>query len=427
MKRTLGILALALLVLAGCGPRDTSITVSGYVYDSTGAPLAGVRVQVADRPLATTAADGSFSVDQVKAPYRLIVELAPDRFAVYDGLTVADPQVYEPGLSASPPEATIEGGVTGTAAGNRLAVAFASPDGFGINLDPSAAGTTPYSLTAGLFDSSVTGRLYALEWTTDPDDNADVFSGYASSGDLTVSGGGVFGGNDLALDPAPSTHDLEVTLTAPAADYDLFALTGGLRPWPTEAMGIPLLHTVHDTAIPNPATVRSPNLPGARTALALLVAEPGGTDAVGTVWTSVPATDTAANLTMPARPALQAPADGATNVGPGAAFSWSQPGGGLAAFIVSGPIDLIGFTAAASFELPDLASFGASYGAGASYDWSVLAFRLEGEVESAVDELVQGDAGRVLLLRIVTPLLGGFGLNEAGYVVRSPERSFTTP
>lgn len=427
MKRSFALPALLLLVLAACSPKSTALTVNGFVYDASGAPLAGVRLQIADRPLTTTAADGSFSVDQVQAPYRLIVEFDTDRFAVYDGLTSAAPQIFDNDLSVSLPDATITGDVTGTAAGNRAVVTFASPGGLGFDSNTSAAGSTPYSLTANLFEPIATGRLYALEWTLDGDNNADTFTGYAASGELTVAGGGTFPNQDLALAPAPSTHDLAVSLNYPNSDYDLRALTGGLRPWPAGGLGIPMLHTVL-TPVPDPATVRTPNLPSARTTVNLLVEEPGGGDVIGAAWTSVAAGDTAASLTVPGRLALLTPADAATNVGPGTPFSWSNPAGGLVVFTINtGPIQLVGFTADTSFELPDLSSFGAAYGAGAGYGWGLFAFGFDGLAEATADALVQGDAGRLLLLRIIYPLLAGFGLDEGGYAVASPERSFTTP
>ena len=427
MKRNLIVLFLSLFVLAACGPRNTSATVTGHVYGPWGQPLAGVRVQIADRPLATTAADGSFAVDGVTTPYRAVVEFASDEYAVYDGLTTTEAHFYRPTPTVSPPQATVEGNLTGTVAGRRAAVSFASTNGFGFNLGNAQDGSTPYSLDAALVDTTATGRLYALEWTTDGGGNADVFTGYAVSGDLTLSGGGIFSGQDLALDPAPSTHDLTVSLTAPASDYDLHALTAALRPWPNEYRSIPLVHTALGAPLASPATVRSPNLPSAYTALVLLVSEPGGTDSVGAAWTTVPATETSASLTVPARPQLLAPADGATNVGPGAAFSWTQPAEGLAAiFLSTGPVSLIGFTAGTEFELPDLSSFGTSYGAGAAYSWGVLHFRLEDT--ATADDLVREGGGSGLLNRLTFALLSGLSLDGGnGHAVLSTERGFTTP
>lgn len=52
------------------------------MYEPWRTPLAGVRVQIADRPLATTAADGSFTVLGVSPPYRAIVEFASGNYAV---------------------------------------------------------------------------------------------------------------------------------------------------------------------------------------------------------------------------------------------------------------------------------------------------------------------------------------------------------
>ncbi|WP_456447013.1 hypothetical protein [Oceanithermus sp.] len=428
MKRNLLILSLFLFVLAACGPRNPSATVNGHVYGPWGQPLAGVRVQIADRPLATTAADGSFTVDGVSTPYRAVVEFASDEYAVFDGLTTTEAHFYRPqAFGGSPPQATVEGSLTGTVAGRKAAVAFASTNGFGFDLDNAQDSSTPYSLDAALPDTTATGRLYALEWTTDAGGDADVFTGYAVSGDLTLSGGGLFSGQDLALDPAPSTHDLTVSLAAPVSDYDLRALTASLRPWPNEYRSIPLVHTALGAPLASPATVRSPNLPSAYTALVLLVSESGGTDSVGAAWTTVPATETSASLTVPARPQLLAPADGATNVGSGAAFSWTQPAEGLAAILLStGPVSLIGFTAGTEFELPDLSSFGTSYGAAAAYSWAVLHFRLEGT--ATADDLVREGGGSGLLSRLTFPLLSGLSLDGGdGHAVVSAERGFTTP
>jgi len=427
MKRNLIVLFLSLFVLAACGPRKTSATVTGHVYGPWGQPLAGVRVQIADRPLATSAADGSFAVDGVTTPYRAVVEFASDEYAVYDGLTTTEAHFYRPTPPGTPPQATVEGNLTGTVAGRKAAVTFASAKGVGSDALGSQAGSTPYSLDAALVDTTATGRLYALEWTTDAGGNADVFTGYAASGELTLVSGGLFSGQDLALDPAPSTHDLTVSLAAPSGDYDLYAFITSLRPWPATDRGLSIGHTVFSAPVPVPATVRSPNLPSARTELVLLVKEAGGTNVTGGVWTNVPATETSASLTVPARPQLLAPADGATNVGPGAAFSWTRPAGGLAMLGLSvGPVTLTGYTAGTEFELPDLSVFGTSYGAAAAYTWRLAHFDLGGM--DATDDLVREGSGSNLSVRLFLPLAFGRTVDGgSGHVILSAERGFTTP
>ena len=414
--------AVFLLLLAGCGPKKTTTSVQGTVLLSGETPFAGARVLIEGHPLATTDASGKFAVTDVEPPYRIVIETDTNEFVVFTGVTSPNPTLRV-GNSPSAYHTTLEGELQNTVAGRKAGLSLASPAALGAKYADTTGATLPYAIDAYLIKPSTSGRLYALEWTPNIDGNADSFTGYGSTAELNLANGAPMAGLDIALDPVPATLNLEIGASVPA-DYDVLATTAGVRLWPEEQLGFSLLTASFDSSIPLPVTVHAPDLPGARMVANVIVSKPGGTQPIGATWASVPAAAATADLTVPARPVLLGPADGATGVGVGSELTWTAPTGSLSLLQLNGDIDLNAYTNEPRFTLPDLSAFGTDYGSAAGYTWNVLVFGLEGFTD--VDSILT-DNGVLPPLGLLTASVIGMPLNASGYFVLSPERGFTTP
>ena len=415
--------AVLLLLLAGCGPRKTTTSIQGTVLSGSETPFAGARVLIEGRPLVTTDADGKFTITDVEPPYRIVVETDSNEFVAFAGVTTPNPTLRV-GNASSAYHTTLEGELQNTVAGRKAGLSLASPAALGAKYADATGATLPYAINAALLTQPTSGRLYALEWAFNIDGNADAFTGYGSSANkLTLVNGASQSGLDIALDPVPATLDLEISASVPA-DYDVLATAAGVRLWPEEQLGLPLLTASFDSTTPLPVTVRAPDLPGARMVAVLIVSEPGGADAIGVTWASVPVTAASADLAVPARPALLGPADGATGVGAGSELTWTAPAGSLSLLLLNGDVDLIAYSSEPHFTLPDLSAFGTDYGSAAAYIWKAVSFRLEGFGD--VDSMLT-DHHVLPPLALMTAAIVGTPINASGYFVLSPERGFTTP
>ncbi len=416
--------AVFLLLLAGCAAKKTPpplADIHGTVLLDRTTPYPGARVLIEGHPLATTDADGKFTVTDVELPYRTVIEMGSTSFIVYDGLTTALPTFGPPFAVRG---ALLKGEVQGAAGGRDLAVSLASPAALGYDDLPPTIDPGPrlYSIDAKMLTPSATGRVYALEWTRDASGKVDAFTGYGTTAELFLADGDHLTGLDITLDPLPAAHDLQVSASAPS-DYDVLGVITGVRPWPEDQLGLSLLTGFAPP--PFPATVRAPHIPGARMMLELFVAEPGGSDIAGISWTSVPVIAPSASLTFPVpRPQPLGPADGATGVGAGGELSWTTSAGSLSMLQLTGDVMIFAYTNEPRFTLPDLSAFGADYGSAAVYTWKVYEFGLEGL--TSTDALLESrEAPQSGLLYA---LLAGKIFNErGGYFVTTPERTFTTP
>jgi len=90
------------LLFAGCGnqaPSNSGVEVQGKIIDECGAPLPYKTVVIPGHDPVLTAADGTFTVSNVTAPYDLVIGNAllnregPGELAllIYHGLTKPDP------------------------------------------------------------------------------------------------------------------------------------------------------------------------------------------------------------------------------------------------------------------------------------------------------------------------------------------------
>jgi hypothetical protein len=209
----------------------------------------------------------------------------------------------------------------------------------------------------------VTVTVHALQWTEGPADLPSAYHGAGSAagvllGDLTAA-------TDVAIPLAPvtqgdvTTHAVAPLGYQPAVDVYLVYDDGA---W----ISIGWDPTAE-------VTFAAPDLADARVAVRAR-AVLNGTTTSAVVGGVSPGDDV--TLTLPMPPEQLAPADGAVDVAAGTVFSWRPAASihilGMIA-IADGPWIAV-ITADASAALPDLAPYGMSPPAGASYGWSVSAW-----------------------------------------------------
>lgn len=364
------------------------LTVQGRAVDPLGFPLADVHVSVAGLPSTTTAADGTFTVPGVVAPYDLVLfTLGKGRtVTVYAGLTRPDPTVaiYQDGLTgagAAARSATVTGTVTAGDAnpgGDYQGVLVASAQlpaidmpfawGGGVSAPPSSWTWAPSWFGAATLGSSV----LAIQWHVDPSMAAPT-AYWMGTADVTLTDGETASVPPIALSSTPAITT-QGTIDLPA-HYALDQISAQLAP----AAGGPAFPLFWDTN--GGATTFTYVLPAMGQGELRLCARASSTDPAHDDDVALGCVDAAGlatvDLPVPAAPRPYAPAKGANAVGMDTTFSWQPLAGGVHALEVrpedDAPAYLV-FTAAARTALPTVGPAELLLPSGAAYTWRVRGF-----------------------------------------------------
>lgn len=199
-----------------------SITVTGYVKDIDGEPIAGATVIIKGKAPTTTGAGGNFSVSNVTVPYeiRLIISGFQQSAVVYQGLTRSDPTLFYLTSTTPMKSATISGTVP-PAAGKTTMVFFVSG---------TKAWSTVANPTNGTYlifadwkgsTSSYTGNLQVLRWTSNPNGLPLQYDAYGSENNVTISNGGAFTNNNFVASDFtdPAEQNITGSITRPSSSY----------------------------------------------------------------------------------------------------------------------------------------------------------------------------------------------------------------
>lgn len=227
------LLCLSLVICVGCGSVKNGnnpdgggngaqgITVTGTIRGGT----QGVTVRIVGKPAVTSGAGGSFTFTDVSPPYDLYTlgssgfgTLAVPTVFYFQGLTRSDPIVSAPQpffeILPFAGSATINGTKSGnTDTTNPMMIVWDS--GGAQTVAPSS-----YSFTATWLPEAATrqGTLYGFQFSRKATGAPDVFTGYASSGQTTISEN-TTATIDLVM-AAPTTAALTGAITAPAGFPD---------------------------------------------------------------------------------------------------------------------------------------------------------------------------------------------------------------
>jgi len=418
------------------------VDVSGVVRGYSGSTAPGVEVLIPGHGKVITDDEGRFSFADVVAPYQIIIRSDATHFTVYDGLTRAEPVLY--GYSSgSSYTATLEGTVSGTTSGRRLAIALDSSGALFINTLSTSDTSTAYSAQAYLISPAASGKLHALEFTEDADGNVSAFNGYATYPDTVyLAAGGTFSGLDMSLGPVDD-HYVNVNIANLSSSFSVTTLFSGVRFAPPSSPGF-RIQTARYSSPADSVNVLIPELDGAYTQITAFISEatsssPGSGSAlplgiegvnsqvvlptVGAVWKSVPTTATRVILDAPKRPELQGPADGAADVSPDTVFSWDADPGAFMQVKFYGPVSINYYTDKTEVQLPDLSEFGVSYNSGDSYTWEVEAINL-GDYYDTLDGYASPNSLSPYAFYL-SLYFGGNPGSADGYLLISSGRGFT--
>jgi len=237
------------------------VDVSGVVLDFGSAPVSNVEVLIVGQSLTTTDAEGRFNYSNVIAPYTVIVQNTANNFYVYEGLTKTDP-VIPADLFASSLGAGISGTVNNTTSGRALGISMLAAAVLGGTTITSQDSHTGYSFGTLLLAPSTSGRLYALEWTKDANNNPVDFTGYGSyPSEVYLATGGSFEDLDIDLQPISSSKSMVVSVDLPD-NAVLNTLSASVRFAAPNETSLSL--STHWASNPgtNNVTIRSPGLSG---------------------------------------------------------------------------------------------------------------------------------------------------------------------
>ncbi|HET8986740.1 MAG TPA: hypothetical protein VFN03_13375 [Trueperaceae bacterium] len=394
----------------------TGLTVNGRVRGVFDSPLAGQHVVIQGHET-TTADDGTFTLSGLSWPYDVAVYRLDGDGAVhvFEALT-SDSPVLWPAASAllatvQPKSATLTGTVLEGGAvpvGSVLKVCLAGFTVVVTDCDIVGAGETTYALEGHWFSSdSVAASLHALMYTVLGNGSVAAYDGYVTV-DLSLGDGAVLV-SDLPPLEDVSAVPLNIAFDVPGS----MAVTGAqvtARFSDTFAMHLPTPPLVNQDSL----VTLVPSIPG--TTFDVFA---GATDAFA--WrAALPAGNV--TMSLPAQPALIAPANGATGIDLDTEFSvdtdgliaihtWSSQDGGPRITLT---------TPRSTVTVPDTTPFGLPVLGGAQYLWSARAqVAADMNVAAAEGELV----GFELMAR---PTVGGQGMAAAGGFANSEEtRSIT--
>jgi Carboxypeptidase regulatory-like domain len=387
------------------------ITVSGTVTDEYGSPAPGQTVSItsgAFQGSAVSDANGAFSVAGVPTPYTATVLDSGGKYAVqYQGLTRADPSLFDPIVVSPPYSATVAGQLDGAAipvpTGDRATVEFVSPQtglansSIAVPVSGNFSGTV---IWAG--PTTTTGTLYALELHAVGGLPVD-YPGYGTRSGVLLENMGTLSGQDVALSSV-TTGTVSGTVTTPAG----YAVTGKamfFQPAANAVFGI-----VEDSSTSTSFSYTTPSISDATFTLVVTAQGTSGGSAL-VKKAGLAANESGVALTIPPAPMLSLPVNAATGVTVTTPFSWTSfTGVYLVIFSTGAGPSYAVFSAATTVTIPDLSSEGFPLPASAPFTWEVYGFGPTTSVDSLA---VPG--GFINLLYLLD-----------GYTAVSQGRTFTT-
>jgi hypothetical protein len=355
---------------------DQTITVSGFVKDFDGEPVAGVPVIIKGKAPVTTDANGAFTVSNVSKPYEARVIFSTDQAAiVYQGLTRSDPTLIYLGITSIWKTATISGFVP-PAAGKVTRVFFVSSTmAWSTDADQ---GTGSYTLSVNWRGTanSMSGTLQVLRWTQNSSGLPSQYDAYGFENNLTVSSGGNFPNNNFAVADLtdPPEQNISGSIARPTSSYVLTSKT--LYLFLGDA-GI-YLGQESGAGLSDNFSYVVPSITGATFGVdvdATLSATPtnrytnynkrgiaGGSSGI--------------TVNLASAPQLNIPAHNGSGIDTTTQFLWTMGSGGGICVLYIYPSNFVGpsfyiFTASNSSSIPNLAPQGLGLPSNLSYTWQV--------------------------------------------------------
>jgi hypothetical protein len=355
---------------------NQTITVSGFVKDSDGEPVAGVPVIIKGKAPVTTNANGAFTVSSVSKPYEARVIFSTDQAAiVYQGLTRSDPTLIYLGVSSNYKIATITGSVP-PAAGKVTKVFFTSGTMAWSTEADEVTGSYILSVDwKGTFNS-VSGTLRVLRWTQGISGIPTLYDAYGIKENITISDGGNFPNNNFAVTDLtdPPEQNISGSIVRPSTSYVLSYRALNLF------LGGAMIYLGHEwgPGLSDNFSYVVPSIAGATFGVEASASLNATPTSRYTMYSKIGITGGSSGITvnLASAPQLNIPANNGSGIDTTTQFLWTMgSGGGICLLLISptfinGPTYYI-FTASSSSSIPNLAPQGLGLPSNVSYTWQV--------------------------------------------------------
>lgn len=386
-KTVIGVVVIISAFLTGCTSDNTvtppgSSTVTGKIVDFRGAGIGGATVWI-DSNIATSNFDGTFSINNIEAPYNVKVVLDDPPNSL--GYLFEDVSTFSPVLTVDKSGNPFQGT-------------------FNITLPPMLANQTARVsvVTDNVFENAITvpfpstNTILGVEWISANEVNAKIYVlvytmaggeivSYEKYGekDTTITAGSTinytFSNSELSLDPVEAQISGNIVMpggyTTPNATLYLSFSQGSIG---IPSLGNSVLSNTFNFVVPTGLTT-SPRL-GVRASASTSEGH----------FTSnnfnLLAGSTNNTLNLNAAPNLGSPLENATGVNLNTDFSYSG-GSGTGMYKVrlstTGKV-LYVITNNTTFRIPDFSPFGLNYTAGQTYQWYLYKYYSIGSVNDYV-------------------------------------------
>lgn len=383
---------LVLALVAACGGSSThvtpdagpsKVTVKGTVITYLKRPVAGASVLIGAGST-PSAADGSFTLNDIVTPYDLSVVIGSAKLGVvYQGLTRTDPTIVIPSPEAPNRVATINGTVSGAVpTGQAAQAAFGSSaalvdDWSTVNDWVTAAGQIALK-PAWHGGSPITGALHILRWTPGPTANhtqtPESFNGYLTIDPVTLTDHATVDVGTASLQSV-TAKTISGSVSVPSGYvHDNRALTFVFSDGASMTM-----YDAYRGQLETNFSYATPAIAGATVSVAASATASTGE----LLYTCSPghASDaTGVNITLRAAPIANLPVDGAAGIDTSSSFQWVAMDEAVhqltfapsasAPNAASYPTFYV-YTHGASATIPNLASVGLPLPSAITYTWKI--------------------------------------------------------
>lgn len=401
-----------------------ALAVTGLVKGAIGQPIPGVTVMIEGHGSTTTAADGTFEIDDVAVPYVLTVLDPVAKWAhTFRGLSVAAPELFPITSLSSPqavPSATVSGDLGAPVlADRRTIVCVEGLDAPAYGCATVSEGATSYSIPVIWREGmSAEVRLRALEYSMDAlSFDPTAITGATASTTFTVTEGGATD-VDLVMGGAvaPANFTATVNPAFPADSFNAGAMTHLTARFTLGLTGF--------GSATNSLSVFTPFFSGSTYTLFAGAVDAAGGSSVQ--WRTGVTQGASLEFEPPTPPFLTSPADGATGIGQSTVFTVGNTAGGVLTYqflpSVAGPSFAI-TTTETSVAIPDLSAAGLPLPAASDYYWSVYSSPETLDMSAAVTGL--GYLGAYVETAYALSY-GGPAPSADGILAASATRNFTT-
>jgi hypothetical protein len=379
-----------------------SVTISGYVKDLDGEPIAGATVIIKGKTPTTTGAGGNFSVSNVTIPYeiRLIISGFQQNAVVYRGLTRSDPTLFYLGSTTNSKTATISG-IVPAAVGKITLVFFVSGNKAWSAIANQTTGA--YTINADWKGSisSFTGNIQVLRWTPNSNGLPQQYDAYGSENNVTISNGGSFPNNNFVAGDFtdPAEQSITGSITRPSTSYsiinkNLYINFGNAY---IQIAGEP------GSGLTDNFSYTVPTITGATFQIDVNAVVPAVPSQRITLYSKkgISGGSTGINITLASAPQLNLPANNGIGIDTTTQFLWTEgSGAGISLVYIlpmgQGPAFYI-FTDGNSANIPNLSPQGLGLPFIQPYQWLTVEFYPVSSIDAAASEsfisFVNGNSG----------------------------------